>query len=106
MADGPNIELIFGASGELTDVAASVARVLDLDFERRNSMYLGGEYYRAELVLGTVIVQVNENLDELREPDYPDLPVIVRVDGPITIEAPTVVAIAQLGLVAIRRNQW
>jgi hypothetical protein len=39
-----SIELIFGASGGLSKVAADVARVLDLHFKLRENTCLGGDY--------------------------------------------------------------
>lgn len=52
---------------------------VDLSFEERYSDYLGGDYYYAEKDGEEFTIQWNRDLDELAEPDFPQVDVILCI---------------------------
>lgn len=76
-------------TGDL-DVARRVTEeTLGLRLKRHESMYRGGDYYRADQEDGEhLILQLNEELDEeLAEPDLSTYGVLLRVEGTTRAEA-------------------
>jgi hypothetical protein len=98
------VALTFGSPLAITDVVASVGQALDLTFEARESVYLGGDYYRSVSADRKVVVQHNDDLGELAEPAHPELPTLVRVDVTATSEPDVVTAMQSLNLIMIDRE--
>jgi hypothetical protein len=100
------VSLTFGSAADLEHVAAQLGQVLRVTFELRDSMYLGGEYHRAEQLWGEVIARQNDDLGEPAEPTHPELPTLVQIDAVATAEPSIVEAIQPLSLVPIDRTAW
>ncbi|WP_405151258.1 hypothetical protein OG589_20135 [Sphaerisporangium sp. NBC_01403] len=100
-------DLVFGSNGDLQSDAAEVSRVLEVSFKRRESWYRGGSYLHSTGGPGgeEVSVQRNAEMDELAEPDHPDVLTLVRVEGtsrPEEIEH----RLSQASFTLIRRFTW
>ncbi|WP_091561701.1 hypothetical protein [Micromonospora pattaloongensis] len=70
----------------------------------RDSLYLGGDYYRSLPDWGEVIVQRNDDLGEPAEPAYAHLPTLVRVEVTAASEPAVNEALRRLGLILIDRE--
>lgn len=104
MSDLPRTVLTFGSSAGIEEVAVRVGQVLDIGFELRESMYLGGDYYRSASALCKVIVQRNDDLGERAEPADPDLSTLVRIEVAAARELEVVTALQPLRLIMIDRT--
>ena len=104
VSDLRRVALTFGSPLTIKDVVASVGQALDLTFEARESLYLGGDYYRSVSSDYKVVVQHNNDLGEPAEPAHPELPTLVRVDGTADWTQDVVTVMQSLGLIMIDRN--
>jgi hypothetical protein len=76
--------LRFGfTSTQLTHVTQHLETLFNVHFELHESDWRGGDYYRAELPYGEILVQNNYDLmdKEPFEEDWPEKRVIVYLDG-------------------------
>lgn len=104
MSNLRRVALTFGSPLAIKDVVARVGEALDLVFEERESMYLGGDHYRSVSMDYNVVVQHNDDLGEPAEPSHPELPTLVRIDGTAPSEPDVVTVMQSLGLIMIDRN--
>ena len=100
---------MLGATDELAAVRDVVARLLEVEFELHDSDYLGGEYFRAALptkeLAEEIRVQRNLERDEPMEPDFPEWPTLVYVEG--TTRADEIEATLEpAALFLLRRDSW
>jgi hypothetical protein len=98
------VALTFGSPLAIKDVAMRVGQALCLTLEERESMYLGGDYYRSISADHNVVVQHNDDLGEQAEPSHPELPTLVRVAVTAASAPDVVTAMRSLGLIMIDRN--
>jgi hypothetical protein len=103
MPDQSEVSLTFGSTAGIEDLAEKVGQALGVSFELRDSMYLGGDYYRSRSDRGEVTVQQNDDLGEPAEPSHPELPTLVRVDTASRFEAAINEALQPLDLLLIDR---
>jgi hypothetical protein len=104
MSNLPRTALMFGSSAGIEEVATRVGQALNIAFELRESMYLGGDYYQSASAFCEVIVQQNDDLGEPAEPTFPDLSTLVRIDVTAASELEVVTALRSLGLIMIDRS--
>lgn len=69
--------------GSLDEVAIQVSRLLGIEFEERESDFIGGLYYRAKLVEGgTMRLQYNynEQYEAFQVTKFPEFPILLYID--------------------------
>jgi hypothetical protein len=91
------VSLTFGSPASIKEVAKNVGQALSVTFELRDSMYLGGEYYRSLSGWGEVIVQRNDDLGEPAELAHAHLQTLVRVETTRPLEPAVSEALGRLG---------
>ena len=78
---------LYGATNfSMGEFRAEVEKVLGIKFNLHDSLYIGGDYFRAgELTGEKFVIQLNhfefDGEPETAEPDYSDYPVILQISS-------------------------